>query len=208
MLIPKRQRGGKAALPDNRLAKQLAFILEIDKLKSIYRRTKLFGGSRRENDAEHSWHLALMALVLAEHSNVPVDTVKVLKMVLIHDLVEIDAGDVIVYAAQTEEKAAKEAAAAARIFGLLPEDQRDEFIGIWREFEARLTPEAKLAAALDRLEPIMQNYYNEADAWRENGIQAAQILGLNGPRISSGSAALWEYARGLVQECVDKGLID
>lgn len=187
-------------MPDDRLAKQLAFIVEIDKIKAIYRQTKLFDGSRRENDAEHSWHLAVMAMVLSEHSNVPIDTARVMKMVLIHDLVEVYAGDIIVYAAQAEERAAREAGAAGRIFGLLPQDQCDEFIGLWREFEARLTPEARFAAAIDRLEPVMQNYYTSADAWRKHGIKAEQILGLNGPRIGGGAKALWEYAKGLVMD--------
>ncbi len=192
----------------DRLAKQLAFIVEIDKVKSIIRCSRLFDGSRRENDAEHSWHLALMTLVLAEHSNVPVDTLKVLKMVLIHDLVEIDAGDVMVYAAEQSGKAAKEEAAAERIFGLLPADQGEDFKELWREFEARQTPEAKFAAAVDRLEPIMQNCMNRGDVWREHGIKAAQILDLNGRRIGGSAEALWEYAKGLIEECAGKGLIE
>lgn len=191
---------------NERLKQQLEFIVEIDKIKSVFRKTKLFDGSRRENDAEHSWHLAVMAIILAEHANEPIDIAKVVKMVLVHDIVEIDAGDYIIYTTLTAEKEAKEKAAAARIFGLLPEDQRDECISLWREFEERSTPEAKFAAAIDRLEPVMQNFFGQGEAWRENGIAAEQILSVN-RRIGNGSDRLWEYAKGLIEDCRDKGLL-
>jgi len=189
-----------------RLKRQIEFILEVDKVKSIFRKTKLFDKSRHENDAEHSWHLGLMAIILLEYSNIPIDALKVLKMVLIHDIVEIDSGDYIVYTEQTAEKELKEKAAAERIFGMLPAEQKAEFISIWKEFEQRSTPEAKFATALDRLEPVMQNYYTEADAWRDNKISADQILAVN-ERIEMGSMKLWEYAKDLIDECIDKGLI-
>jgi putative hydrolase of HD superfamily len=185
----------------------LDFIIEIDKVKGIFRRTKLFDGSRRENDAEHSWHLAMMALVLCEHSNEPIDVSKVIKMVLIHDIVEIDAGDYIVYTHQTKEKEEEELLAASRIFGILPEEQKDEFITLWKEFEERKSPEAKFAAAIDRLEPIMQNYYQEADVWRKNNIKAEQILSVN-KRIDHGSEQLWQYAKSLIEECIERKLIE
>jgi putative hydrolase of HD superfamily len=191
---------------NTRIKQQLEFIVEIDKIKSIFRHTKLFDGSRRENDAEHSWHLAMMALVLAEHANEPVDVVKVVKMVLVHDIVEIDAGDYIIYTKLTAEKEAKEKAAAERIFGLLPEEQKDEFYSLWREFEERRTPEAKFAAAIDRLEPVMQNYYTQGAPWRENNVPAEHIYSIN-HRIAAGSETLWEYAKSLIDECVAKGLI-
>ena len=186
--------------------KQIEFIIEIDKIKSIFRKTKLFDKSRHENDAEHSWHLAIMAIILSEYSNKPIDVFKVLKMVLIHDIVEIDSGDYIVYTQQTAEKESKEKAAAERIFGILPLEQEAEFKSLWEEFEERSTPEAKFAAAIDRLEPVMQNYYTDADAWRENKISADQILRVN-QRIERGSEKLWVYAKGLIDECIDKGLI-
>lgn len=191
---------------DERLRKQIEFIVEVDKIKSIFRKTKLFDQSRYENDAEHSWHLAVMVIILSEYSNKPIDLLKVLKMVLIHDIVEIDAGDYIVYTQQTDEKDLKENAAAERIFGILPDDQKHEFINIWREFEERNTPEAKFAVAIDRLEPVMQNYFTEALAWRENKISADQILKVN-QRIEKGSEKLWEYAESLINECIDNGLI-
>ena len=191
----------------DQLKQQIEFLMEIDKVKSIVRRTKLFDGSRCENDAEHSWHLAMMAIVLAEHANEPFDLVKVLKMILIHDIVEIDAGDFIVYTHQTVEKEATEKVAAERIFGMLPEGQKQELIDLWREFEERSTPEAKFAAALDRLEPVMQNYFAKGDVWVRNQIPAEQILTLNQERIGKGSDTLWEYAKSLIDECVDKGLI-
>lgn len=191
---------------DERLRMQIEFIVEIDKIKSIFRRTKLFDKSRNEKDAEHSWHLAIMAIILSEYSNKPIHLLKVLKMVLIHDIVEIDAGDYILYTQYTAEKDMKEKAAAERIFGILPVDQKVEFINLWKEFEKRNTPEAKFATAIDRLEPVMQNYFTEAYAWRENRISADQILTVN-QRIERGSEKLWEYAKGLINECIDNGLI-
>ena len=190
-----------------RLKKQLTFIVEIDKLKLILRHTKLFDGSRRENDVEHSWHLAMMAILLAEHSNQPIDTTKVVKMVLIHDVVEIDAGDVFVYSKERQNAAEKESVAAERIFGMLPEDQRDELIGLWREFEERKTPEARFAAALDRIEPVMQNYMNRGLSWKENDVKAGQVMQVNS-RIGEGSETLWETVRTMIEECIEKGWID
>lgn len=143
---------------------------------------------------------------MSEYANQPIDVSKVIKMVLIHDIVEIDAGDYIVYTDQTTEKEIKEKAAAERIFGILPDDQKNEFIGLWTEFEKRITIEARFAAAIDRLEPIMQNYYTEAYAWQKNNISSEKILGVN-QQIQKGSETLWEYAKGIIKECVDKELI-
>jgi putative hydrolases of HD superfamily len=183
----------------DRLEKQLGFLVEIDKAKAILRKTKLFDGSRVENDAEHSWHIAIMAMVLAEHANEDIDLARVMKMLLIHDLVEIDAGDYIIYTKATEEKEAKELLAAERIFGMLPDDQKAEFRGLWAEFEARKTIEARFAAALDRLEPVMQNHHNHGDTWRKFGIPMSQIMEIN-QRIGKGSETLWEYAKSLIEE--------
>src|SRR5271157_4511307 len=155
---------------DDRLRKQIEFIIEIDKIKSIFRKTRLFNRSRYENDSEHSWHLAVMAVLLSGHSASPVDLLKVIKMVLIHDIVEIDAGDRLVYSRKQDETSRDENSAARRIFGLLPDDQRDELIGLWSEFEEGATPESRFAYALDRLEPVMQNYFDRARTWRKHNV--------------------------------------
>jgi putative hydrolases of HD superfamily len=189
-----------------RLRKQLDFIIEIDKIKSIFRKTRIFDNSRYENDSEHSWHLAMMAMILSEHSNSPVDLLKVVKMVLIHDIVEIDAGDKIVYTKNVTETYGQENAAAKRIFGLLPDDQRDELIDLWHEYEDRKTPESRFALAVDRLEPVMQNYYNEAHAWKDNNVKAEKVLEVN-KKIGDGSDKLWAYAKSIIEECIGKGLI-
>ncbi|MEJ6950797.1 HD domain-containing protein [Natronospora cellulosivora (SeqCode)] len=191
---------------DEKLKKQLDFIYEVDKVKAIFRHTKLFDNSRYENDAEHSWHIAMMAIILSEYANEEIELAKVLKMVLIHDLVEIDAGDYIVYTDKVEEKAEKEMEAAKRIFAILPEEQGKELLELWQEFEKRETPEARFAAAIDRLEPLMQNYYTEGHAWKKHNICSKDILKAN-KHISEGSEKLWEYAEGMIRECVDKGLI-
>ena len=191
----------------DRLARQIAFLLEIDKLKSILRQTYLVNEPRYENSAEHSWHLAMAALILAEHANEPVDPLRVLKMLLVHDIVEIDAGDTYVYGVQTE-KAALEQAAAERIFGLLPEDQRDEVRGLWEEFEARETPDAKFAAGLDRIMPILHNYHTEGHSWRKHGIARSQVLARNG-HTAEGSEVLWKYILTIIDDATAKGyLID
>jgi putative hydrolases of HD superfamily len=183
-----------------RLKKQLDFIIEIDKVKHIFRHTRLFDHSRYENDAEHSWHLALMAIVLSEHSNSTVDIAKVIKMALIHDIVEIDAGDTLVYAEQlNEQRFAAEQAAARRIFGMLPDDQRDEMIRLWEEFEKKETIEARFAGALDRLEPVLQNCLDNGYAWHKNAIDKERVLSLN-RRIGNGSQVLWEYIRKMIEE--------
>ena len=140
------------------LLKQIEFIKEIDKLKYIQRKTKLFNSDRNENDAEHSWHLAVMALILTQHANTDIDILKVVKMVLIHDIVEIDAGDVFIYDTQkNHSNTDEELMAAKRIFGILPKEQAEEFIAVWEEFEAGETNEAKFARSMDRLEPLLQN---------------------------------------------------
>lgn len=193
----------------DRLTRQLAFILEIDRLKCVIRRTLLTDRSRRENSAEHSWHLAVMALVLAEHAPEPVDVLRVVKMLLIHDIVEVDAGDVFLYdEAARAGKEERERAAAHRIFGLLPDGQGDELVDLWEEFEARETPEARFAYALDRLQPLMHNYATEGASWQEYGIRAGQVRDAN-RCIGLGAEALWEHASRLIEDAIERGwLVD
>jgi len=189
----------------DRLARQLQFILEIDRLKSVYRRTYLIDGSRSENSAEHSWHLALLAMVLSEHANDSLDVFKVIKMVLIHDIVEIDAGDTYIYGDQAG-KVERERRAADRIFGLLPPDQEQEFRQLWHEFETAETPEARFASALDRFMPQLHNYHTQGRSWQEHGISAARVLERN-VEISGGSAVLWEWTQSLIERAIVEGLL-
>ena len=189
------------------LTKQVCFIKEIDKLKYIQRKTKLFNSDRHENDAEHSWHLAIMTVVLAEHSDKPIDVLKVLKMVLIHDLVEIDAGDTFIYDTQKNHtNTEEELKAAKRIFGLLPVEQAEEFLAIWEEFEAGITDEAKFAKSMDRLEPLLQNTSNNGGTWKEFNVPYQKVYDKK-KAIKNGSSAIWNYAEGLLNESVDKGIL-
>lgn len=189
------------------LLQQIAFIKEIDKLKYILRRTKLFNSDRHENDAEHSWHLAMMTLILAEHSDQPVDILKVLKMVLIHDIVEIDAGDTFIYdTIKNHTNTDEELLAAKRIFGLLPEKQAKEFIAIWEEFEEGSTNEARFAKTMDRLEPLLQNASNNGGTWTEFNVPYEKVYEKK-KAIKEGSAAIWEYAENLINENVEKGIL-
>ncbi|WP_448607104.1 HD domain-containing protein [Paenimyroides ceti] len=189
------------------LLQQIAFIKEIDKLKYILRRTKLFNSDRHENDAEHSWHLAMMTLILAEHSDQPVDILKVLKMVLIHDIVEIDAGDTFIYdTVKNHTNTDEELLAAKRIFGLLPEKQAKEFIAIWEEFEEGSTNEARFAKTMDRLEPLLQNASNNGGTWTEFNVPYEKVYAKK-KAIKEGSAAIWEYAENLINENVEKGIL-
>jgi carbamoyl-phosphate synthase large subunit len=192
----------------SRLAQQVEFIVEIDKLKQVYRRTWLIDASRHENDAEHSWHLGVMAVLLVEHARSPqLDLMRVLKMVLIHDLVEIDAGDTFAYDdVAAVDKADRERAAADRLFNLLPTDQAAEFRAVWDEFEARQTPEAQYAAALDRFQPMLHNYRTQGKAWQEHGITADRVLARN-RSMAEGSPALWQYAQQFVADAVAKGYL-
>ncbi|WP_276481675.1 HD domain-containing protein [Paraflavitalea pollutisoli] len=189
------------------LQQQVNFIYEIDKVKYIERKTKLFNSDRRENDAEHSWHLALMAVVLSGHSNQDIDLLKVIKMLLIHDVVEIDAGDVFLYdSVVSHTNTEAETLAARRIFGLLPPAQAEELIAIWEEFEAGETPEAKFARAMDRFEPLLQNRSNQGGTWKEFNIPYDKVLQKKSI-IKEGSEVLWDYAKTLIDQSVDEGIL-
>jgi putative hydrolase of HD superfamily len=192
---------------ESRLERQVAFLLELDKAKHVLRRNHLVDGSRLENDAEHMWHLAVMAIVLEEYATEPVDLGRVLRMVLLHDVVEIDAGDTFVYddnariAAQEGERSAAE-----RIFGLLPVDQAIELRALWREFEASATPDSRFAAALDRLHSVLLIHANEGRTWADHGVTGGQVLGRNAS-IGSGAPALWALAQRLIADAVARGYL-
>ncbi|MDX2455672.1 HD domain-containing protein [Desulfosarcina sp.] len=189
-----------------RLEQQIAFVREVDKLKTIDRQTLLTDASRQENDAEHSWHLALMALVLGEYAGgEAIDLLQVIRMVLVHDLVEIDAGDTYCYdEAGYADKAQRETTAAERIFNLLPPDQAAEIRALWDEFETSRTPEAKFANALDRLQPLMHNVFTNGQMWKKHGIVKSQVIGRN-RKIADGAPDLWRFARDMIQKAIDDG---
>lgn len=194
-------------IPSEDLIKQIAFIKEIDKIKYILRRTKLFNSDRRENDAEHSWHLAMMAIVLKDHADAEVDLMKVLKMVLIHDIVEIDAGDTFIYDKnKSHDNTEEELQSAKRIFGLLPDGQGDELIAIWEEFEVGISNEARFARALDRLEPLLQNVSNEGGTWQEFDVRYNTVYEKQ-KTIAKGSQTLWQYAENLINQSVTSGIL-
>ena len=194
-------------MQNDHLLKQVAFIKEIDKLKYIQRKTKLFNSDRHENDAEHSWHLAMMTIVLAAHSDKPIDMLKVLKMVLIHDIVEIDAGDTFIYdSRKNHSNTEEELIAAERIFGLLPAEQAAGFITIWKEFEEGITEEAKFAKAMDRFEPLLQNTSNNGGTWTEFNVPYQKVYNKK-KVIKNGSTSIWNYAENLINESVNKGIL-
>jgi 5'-deoxynucleotidase YfbR-like HD superfamily hydrolase len=191
-----------------RLDQQLRFVTEIGRLKGVLRQTMLTDPRRRENSAEHSWHLAVAALALADHAPPGTDIGRVIAMVLVHDLVEIDAGDLFLYADDAQQARQEEAerAAADRIFGLLPPEQAGAFRGLWDEFEERRTPEARFARGLDRLQPMLENLNAGGGTWQEHGITADQVL-LKVRLIEDGSPALGRYARDLVARAVAAGIL-
>lgn len=194
-------------MQSDNLSKQVNFIKEIDKIKYIQRKTKLFNSDRQENDAEHSWHLAMMAIVLAEHSDTPINILKVVKMVLIHDIVEIDAGDTFIYdSLKNHANTDNERKAAKRIFGLLPKEQADELIAIWEEFETGVTNEAKFAKSMDRFEPLLQNISNKGGTWKEFNVDYDKVYEKK-KVIKDGSSSLWNYTENLINESVDKGIL-
>jgi len=190
---------------NERLEKQKEFMLEIDKAKNIFRQTHLSGHGRRENDAEHSWHMALMAFLLMEHANEEVDILRVIKMILIHDLVEIDAGDTYAYDVEgNQTKRAREEAAADRIFGILPEDQEDELHKLWEEFEENETPEALYAHVMDNFQPMALNDSNGGGDWKKRGIKKSQVLKRN-QKTADGSKAIWECMELMINKNVKDG---
>ena len=193
---------------EERLKKQMEFILEVDKIKFIGRQTYLSDGERKENDAEHSWHLALMTALLSEHANEKIDVRKTMLMVLVHDIVEIDAGDTYAYDEEGKKtQAQRERKAADRIYGMLPEEQGKKMYDLWLEFEAQETPEAKFARTMDNIQPMMLNAATDGKAWVEHSVQLSQILGRNA-HTAEGSETLWEYAReNFIQPHLDAGHI-
>lgn len=195
-----------SGLPAARLAEQIAFIVEADKLKTVLRQTVNTVSRRAENDAEHSWGLCLLVITLAEHANAPgLDILRALKMVILHDLVEIDAGDTFAYDTKNmADQHAREARAADRIFGLLPAGQSAEFRSLWDEFEARQTAESKFAAAVDRFHPMLLNCSTEGTAWKKHGITVDRVLARNA-HIAEGSTELWAYAQHMLREAVAAG---
>lgn len=192
---------------DERLKKQLDFALEIDKEKNIFRQTHLSGHGRNENDAEHAWHMAIMAYLLKEYSNEPVDIGKVMLMCLIHDIVEIDAGDTYAYDAENlKTQKAREDAAKERIFSILPEEQKEELIKLFDEFETYETAESKFAHAMDNLQPLILNNSNGGSDWREHGVTARQVYGRQS-KTKLGSERLYEITDKLIQENINTGNI-
>ena len=190
----------------SRLEQQFEFIREIDKEKFIGRQTYLSDARRKENDAEHAWHMAIMTILLSEYANEKIDVLKTVTMLLIHDLVEIDAGDTYAYDEEGQKtKEVRELRAADRIYGLLPEDQKEKLRGLWDEFEAWETPEAKFAHAMDCVQPLMLNATTDGKSWVEHGVHLSQVLGRN-EHTAEGSEALWEYAyENFIAPNVEKG---
>ena len=192
---------------DERLRKQMEFALEIDKEKNIFRQTHLSNHGRNENDAEHAWHMAIMAYLLREYSNEPIDIGKVMLMCLTHDIVEIDAGDTYAYDLEGQKtQKAREEAAKERIFSMLPEDQKLELSSLFDEFEAYETPEAKFAHAMDNLQPLMLNDSNDGADWREHRVHSSQVYGRQS-KTRRGSQKLYELVDQLIQKNIKKGNI-
>ncbi len=193
---------------NERFTQQIAFLLELDKLKNIYRQTLVLHEDRAENDAEHSFHLAIMACILAEHANTPVDVLHTMKMVLVHDVVEIDAGDTYCYDAKgNEDKAERELKAADRLFALLPEDQEREFRSLWEEFEAKETPESRFANALDRIQPMLLNFKKGGISWKKHGITEEQVKNRNIPTVSAGSDIIGKFAKEIITAAKEAGML-
>lgn len=202
------RRTGILLFTDEKLKQQIGFLKHIDDLKQIFRQTVLIRDRRQENDAEHSWHLAMLIIVLAEYSNSQsLDVLRTVKMALIHDIVEIDTGDTFCYDVHDRAgKTKREREAAYRIFGMLPENQAKEFTALWEEFEEMKTPEARFAASVDRLQPLLLNFYSEGHAWRKHGVKKKQVIERN-HHIGKGSSELWRFAESLINESVKRGYL-
>jgi putative hydrolase of HD superfamily len=205
--VAKKERGIRP-IDGKRFKSQIEFILEVDKLKKIMRRTMLMDRSRQENSAEHSWHIALIVLVLSEYVEADnLNLLRVIKLLLTHDLVEIDAGDTYCYdETGIQDQKERETRAADRLFNILPEDQAKSFRGLWDEYEDRKTPESKFANALDRFQPLLHNYFTHGQSWRQHGIQKKQVLSRMQP-VDEGSSFLWDYVAGLIDDAVEKGFL-
>ena len=190
-----------------RIRKQIEFLIEIDKLKNIYRRNYVSDGLKRENDAEHSWYFAMGALILSEYSNEKIDIQKVVKMALVHDIVEIDAGDTFIYDEKAKlDQSERERKAAKRLFGILPEDQKVSFLELWNEFEENITNESRFARSIDRLSAVILNCATGGKAWREHNIDYAQVYGIN-EKIKEGSLEIWRYIEGIINKAADEGIL-
>jgi putative hydrolase of HD superfamily len=204
----EQQRHKSSTVNAERFKQQIEFILEADKLKSVSRRTTLLDRSRQENSAEHSWHIALLVLILSEYADDDnLDPLQVIKLLLAHDLVEIDADDTYCYdkiGEQTQKM--RETKAADRIFNILPADQADAFRALWDEYEAKDTPESKFANALDRLQPFLHNYFTRGHTWQKHGIQKSQVIARMQP-VDDGSHFLWDYVSRLIDDAVEKGFL-
>jgi putative hydrolases of HD superfamily len=194
-------------MTNQRLQQQIVFVIEIDRLKQVLRQTQLIDASRRENSAEHSWHLAMMALVLAEYAPAGVNIQRAIHQVLIHDLVEIDAGDTFCYdVAGHDDKADREQQAAERIFGLLPSPIDQDLRQLWDEFEAQVTPTARFAASLDRIQPLLHNWQTQGGTWKQHGINRAQVMQRMAP-VEQGAPELWPFVLEVIEECVAAGYL-
>lgn len=192
---------------NERLKKQINFMLELDKMKNIYRQTYVLHEDRKENDAEHSWHLAILAFLLSEYASVPIDVTRVMKMVLVHDVVEIDAGDTYCYDEdENKTKAEREEKSAQRVFGLLPDDQKEEFYSLWREFEDNQTNDSKFAAVLDKIQPVILNYTKNGISWKEHGVYKEQV---EKRCLSSADASdkLAELIQSIIDDAASKGFL-
>ncbi len=193
---------------NERLMKQIQFITEIDRLKNIFRQNIVIGTDRNENDAEHSWHMAAMAILLSEYSvDKNLDLLQVLKLILVHDLVEIGAGDTFCYDEKgCEDKAEREEKAAQQLFNILPRDQAEEIYGLWREFEELRTSEAKFAACLDRLQPLLLNYNTKGHTWQKPGVTSEKVIKRNS-MLEQHAPELWQLAKEIIETSIDKGIL-
>ncbi|MEJ2425469.1 MAG: HD domain-containing protein [Candidatus Thiodiazotropha sp.] len=189
------------------IEKILSFIVEIEKLKDVHRKTKPVGLQRFENSAEHSWHVCLTALMLKDFANDEIDINRVIKMLLIHDLGEIDAGDTIIYSSETDEIKAKEAAGISRLLNILPDGMENEFLDLWHEFESGETANSRFAKAIDRVPPLLHNIHGGGHSWKKHGITKDKVFSIN-QRIEAGSKELWVVMRSKLEEAVDNGILE
>ena len=191
----------------SRFEQQMRFLVEIDQMKNVLRQTLLADGSRRESDAEHSWHLAMYAMLLSEYAPEPVDISRVVRMVLVHDLIEIYAGDTFCYDKEgNRDKAAREAAAADRLYALLPADQAGEYRALWEEFDRMDTPDSRFAAALDRIQPIINNYLTKGHTWKLGHVTSAQVYERMAP-VKSGLPEAWKFVEWIINTSIEKGFL-